>query len=336
MPQTKPGMKSTLLRQWAMLRMIPRLPRKIGTGELMQRLQAADFNVDLRTVQRDLNQLSEVLPLTSDLAKPQGWSWKEAAGQFDIPGMEPQVALVFHMSEMYLRSLLPVSTVDTLKPWFSVARQVLDEHGNGVAHWPDKVRVLPKGLASRAPDIADDVQCSVYQGILQGRRLAIEYGRDPDDTCDYVIDPLALVVRDRIIYLLCLFDGYQDVRQVALQRIRRADQLPDTARRPADFSLDSYIAEGEFGLIFGDQPVRLTACFLPHLEIHLRETPIADDQALEWQEDGRVILTACVPDTLEMRLWLRSFGDEVEVLGPTGLRAEFAEMARELTALYRD
>ena len=85
MPRTKPGMKSTLLRQWKMLRMIPRLPRKIGTADLMQKLEDADFNIDLRTIQRDLNQLSEVLPLTSDQAKPQGWAWKEAAEQFDIP-----------------------------------------------------------------------------------------------------------------------------------------------------------------------------------------------------------------------------------------------------------
>ena len=65
----------------------------------MEKLRAADFEVDLRTIQRDLNKLSEVLPLTSDQAKPQGWSWKEHADQFDIPGMEPQVALAFQMAE---------------------------------------------------------------------------------------------------------------------------------------------------------------------------------------------------------------------------------------------
>ena len=34
---------------------------------------------------------------------------------------------------------------------------------------------------------------------------------------------------------------------------------------------------------------------------------------------------ASVPDTLELRLWLNSFGAEVEVLGPPALREEFAE-----------
>lgn len=71
----KNTMRSTLLRQWTMLRMIPRSPRRIGTGDLFQRITDAGFAVDLRTIQRDLNNLAEVLPLAADQSKPQGWSW---------------------------------------------------------------------------------------------------------------------------------------------------------------------------------------------------------------------------------------------------------------------
>lgn len=335
MPRTKPGMKSTLLRQWKMLRMIPRLPRKIGTADLMQKLEDADFNIDLRTIQRDLNQLSEVLPLTSDQAKPQGWAWKEAAEQFDIPGMEPQVALAFHMAEVHLRSLLPASTVDTLRPWFSAAHRVLNEHGNGISRWPEKIRVLPRGLPQKAPEIDADVQAKVYQAVLQERQLQISYGREADDVRDYVIHPIALVVRTQVIYLVCVFAGFDDIRQLAMQRIHSAEILEQLVAKPAGFALDDYIAQGAFGLVFGDEPLPLEARFMGHLAIHLRETPIAEDQVIEDIDENFVRLTASVPDTLELRLWLKSFGEEVEVLGPPELRDEFAEQAKRMAKLYR-
>ena len=335
MPRTKPGMKSTLLRQWKMLRMIPRLPRKIGTADLMQKLEDADFTVDLRTIQRDLNQLSEVLPLTSDQAKPQGWAWKEAAEQFDIPGMEPQVALAFHMAEVHLRSLLPASTVDTLGPWFSAAHRVLDEHGNGIAHWPEKLRVLPRGLPQKAPEIDAEVQAKVYQAVLQELRLQINYGREANGRRDHVIHPIALVVRNQIVYLVCVFDGFDDIRQLAMQRIHSAEVLDDPVQKPAGFCLDDYIAQGAFGLVFGEAFLRLDARLMRHLEIHLRETPIADDQVIEEIDDDYFCLTATVPDTLELRIWLNGFGEEIEVLGPPALRDEFARRAKQMAGLYR-
>jgi predicted DNA-binding transcriptional regulator YafY len=126
---------STLQRQWTMLRAIPRPPRVVGTSELIARLTDAGFDVDLRTVQRDLNNLSEVMPLASDQHKPQGWSWLPNAGQFDMPGLEPQAALAFLMAEAHLCSVLPTSTLDSLRPWFDTARAVLDEHGNSLAKW---------------------------------------------------------------------------------------------------------------------------------------------------------------------------------------------------------
>lgn len=335
MPRAKTGMKSTLLRQWKMLRMIPRLPRKIGTSELMEKLEAADFNIDLRTIQRDLNQLSEVLPLTADMAKPQGWSWKEAAEQFDIPGMEPQVALTFHMAEIHMRRLLPASTVDTLKPWFSAAHRVLNEHGNGISRWPEKIRVLPRGLPQKAPEINPDVLAKVYQAVLQDRKLKIEYWREIEESRQYVIHPMALVVRDQIIYLVCVFDGFDDIRQLAMQRVYAAEVLSQTSEPQPSFVLDDYIAEGAFGFIFGDKALQLKARFMSHVAIHLQETPIAEDQRLEEIDENFVLLSATVPDTRELRMWLMTFADEVEVLEPVLLRQEFAEHAQRLLAFYQ-
>ncbi|MDD3609477.1 MAG: WYL domain-containing protein, partial [Halothiobacillaceae bacterium] len=78
-------MSETLLRQWAMLRFIPRAPRRIDTKTLQDKLSAAGYDINLRSIQRDLNKLSQVLPLVGDEHKPQGWSWQADAAVFDVP-----------------------------------------------------------------------------------------------------------------------------------------------------------------------------------------------------------------------------------------------------------
>ena len=72
--------KDTLLRQWVMLRHIPRGPRRIDTATLRKHLLAAGFDITLRSIQRDLVNLSTILPLAADNAKPQGWYWLPDCG----------------------------------------------------------------------------------------------------------------------------------------------------------------------------------------------------------------------------------------------------------------
>jgi predicted DNA-binding transcriptional regulator YafY len=329
---------STLQRQWNMLRVIPRLPRVIGTSELIARLANAGYDVNLRTIQRDLNTLSEVMPLASDQHKPQGWGWLPNAGQFDIPGLEPQAALAFLMAEVHLHSVLPASTLESLRPWFDTAHAVLDEHGNGLAKWPNKIRVLPRGLPIKVPAIRPEVQAAVYQAVLQDCKLSIIYGANSgkavDDEPRRIVSPLALVVRDGVVYLVCVYEGYSDPRQLALHRMRAADLLNDPALRPKGFSIDGYIAEGEFGIPLNPRPIKLEAEFYRGVAIHLYESPIAEDQTIRDVDEDNVLLRATVPDTLELRLWLKSFGDDVAILKPASLRREFRDMADNLKDYY--
>ena len=323
--------------------MIPREPCRVGTSELVERLASAGFEVDLRTIQRDLNKLSEVLPLASDEHKPQGWYWLKTAHQFDIPGLEPQAALAFHMAEAHLQSALPASTLASLKPWFDTARGVLDQHGNGLAKWPNKVRILPRGLPVKIPTILPEVQAAAYQAVLQDCKLRITYGRngaaDKNEAAEqpvHVVSPLALVLRDGIVYLVCVYDGYNDIRQLAMHRMRAAELLIDPATRPKGFSIDNYIAEGEFGIPLNPGPIKLEAEFLRRVAIYLQESPISDDQTITDVDEDNILLRATVPDTLELRLWLKSFGDDVAVEKPAALRKEFWAMAGNLKAYYQD
>ena len=44
----------TVSRQWDILNLIPRLPRTISARDIHERLPSAEYDVSLRTIQRDL------------------------------------------------------------------------------------------------------------------------------------------------------------------------------------------------------------------------------------------------------------------------------------------
>lgn len=65
----------TVLRYLLMLRHIPKQPQKIDVNTLRERLAEQGVDVSVRTIQRNLIELSEVFPLTTDERnKPFGWS----------------------------------------------------------------------------------------------------------------------------------------------------------------------------------------------------------------------------------------------------------------------
>ena len=109
--------------------------------------------------------------------------------------------------------------------------------------------------------------------------------------------------------------------------------LAAPVNRPAGFDLDAYIASGAFGYPVGGA-IRLEALFSEGAAFHLGERPLSEDQRLEPTDDGRVLLTATVQDTSELRWWLLGFGDQVEVLAPESIREEMARIARNMDAKY--
>jgi predicted DNA-binding transcriptional regulator YafY len=73
-------MGATILRQWMVLAMLPRPPRRIDTAAIAARLRERGIEVCRRTIQRDLLELAEIFPIVADeCARPYGWAWSDDA-----------------------------------------------------------------------------------------------------------------------------------------------------------------------------------------------------------------------------------------------------------------
>lgn len=331
-------MSETLLRQWEMLRSIPRAPAKVTVATLLAKLGAAGFKTTKRTVQRELNMLSNIFPLTSDdRSIPYGWSWASNAPAFDLPTMDGPTALTVRMIEQFIPSLLPPIIREQLAPQFARARAVLDGNpGNALSHWANCVRVVPREMPLLPPKFNNDAVRVVYDALLDGRRFTADYrsrAAEIDEVQSYEVSPLGLVARGTLLYLVCTLWNYQDIRQLALHRVVSATLSQKSVSKPHSFDLDRYIEQGEFQYPVGPT-IQFKARFSRAAAAHLYETPISEDQVIESFDTDHVIVTATVKDTLQLEWWLSGLVTSVEVLQPLELRARIIEQIRDATQHY--
>lgn len=328
---------NTLLRHWQMLSLVPRAPRKVDAATLESQLGERGFEVDRRSIQRDLVKLSAHFPLVSDeRSKPYGWSWSRDAKLFDVPGMDLHTALAFALAAEHLAHLLPRTTLHYLEPHFSRARMVLDAiEDNDLRLWRDSVRALPSGLPMAPPSIDQAVLEAVHDGLLHRRQLDLSYRpRTNDEVRRYQASPLGLVYRDSVAYLLCALFSYDNVVQLAVHRMVEAAVTAEPTRVPTGFDLDRYIESGEFGFLMGNEPLQLVMLLDKRAAVRLFETPLSADQRLCTVEDGRVEVRATVADTAQLRVWLRGHGALCEVVEPVDLRNSIAHELASAVAQY--
>ncbi len=330
--------KNTVMRQWHMLRMIPR-QGKVTVQQLRDRLARDGYEATERTIQRDLLEFCGLFPLQlDDRDRPYGWSWDKNARAFDLPGLTVSEAITLALVEQHLHFLLPASALEQLKPQFRAARERLNHEPKprGTKSWLDKVRAVPPVQPLLAPKIDPAVQDAISQALLEERQVAIHYRkRGTSKAEEYHLHPLALVQRGTLIYLYCRLFDYKEPRTLAMHRIVDARVLDERTKYPADFSIDKTIEQGVWGFGAG-KSIKLELLFDPKSAEHLYETPLSNDQTIDELPDKRCRVVATVVDTPQLRWWLRAFAESVEVVRPIELRKAMAESSRRLAAHYAD
>jgi predicted DNA-binding transcriptional regulator YafY len=323
-----PGRIETFYRRVRMLSLIPRHPATMTTSEIADRLGRQGFETDRRTVQRDLKELADsplvALGCDDEDGREYRWFWPTEAPRTEFPTMSPATALSFLMVEQFMDKLLPPALHEQLQDYFDSARNVLrseDPEHRAAAEWPDKVRVVPPGQPLLAPEIPPDILRGIYQAVLDNRRFRATYHPRSEDgkERDYVVNPLALVVRNHLIYLIATLWDYDDIKHLPLHRFRQVTLLDQSSRKPDDFDLDAHLYQSRAFDIPDPKgrKIKLISRFKKEAAYHLHETPLSDDQSIEPDGEGWVRLTATVLDTEQLWWWLNGFGDNVEIMEPT-------------------
>ncbi|TYC63798.1 WYL domain-containing protein [Marinobacter sp. BW6] len=317
-------MSETAVRYLTMLRMVPRFPKSITTTELAERLNEREMPVTKRSIQRDLEKLSTYFPLLVDAdARPYRWSFEREATLNIIPALDLPAALTFELARAYLRPMLPPRALSHLQPHFDEAHRALLREKSPLGKWPNRVRVINRGLGGQRPDIDADVLETVTEALLREFQCKLTYqARNWPKPEEILVHPLGLIFRDPNVYLIGTIEGREGVRQLVLHRASGGELVEQPLERPEGFDLDLYISSGAMGILHSREPIFLhLRCDKPVLN-HLIESPLGFDQVTTDINENVFEITVTVGDTQDLRWWLAAQAVHCDILEPAWLRQE--------------
>lgn len=303
----------TVLLAVELLRRIPR-GRKVTASELHRQLKDAGIDRDLRTIQRQLEMLSEHFEIErDDRSKPYGYRWLEQAKALAVPNLTPQESLLLQLAEEHLKNLLPARLIKSMEGFFSQAKRNLGPESSArlEREWPGKVRVVATSQPLLPPKIVPGVFEIVSDGLYNNRWLHLDYRNSGGKRNKVEVMPLGLVQQGPRLYLVCRYRGYDNERNLALHRILSAEMSTLTFDRPKEFDLKKYDDDGRFGFGEGEK-MQLTFRIERNAGFHLLESPLSSDQQVVELNDRQLEITATVIDSAMLEWWLRGFGDAIE------------------------
>lgn len=316
----RPDNLETLHLSLELLKRIPR-QRKVSASELHTQLSEAGFLRDIRSIQRQLESLAQHFDIECDnSSRPYGYRWKQSAPGLSLPGLTEQESLLLSLAEQNLRNQLPSSLMRSLRGFFDQARRNLSPAQTGAAarkarEWLHKVRVVSATLPMVPPRIAPTVFEQVSHALYNNVWLEITYTNIDGKRTQSRVMPLGLAQQGVRMFMPCIFQGHEDIRNLVLHRIQKAQATTLSFQRPADFDLQQYDDHGRFAFGKGRQ-LKVHLLVSDRLAALLTESPLATDQQITPQAKDGHELRATITDSSLLVWWIRSQGDEVKVISP--------------------
>lgn len=308
-------------RQWQILQMVPVRPPGVSARHLVEQLDAAGIKISKRTVERDLNELSLIFDLCNATFQSDGTQgWYFATNRIPVIGSIDHLdAMLLVLAGDVLDQMLPIEAYRSIATRIEKAREKLGAmHNTPLANWLSKVRYVAPSMTQLRPKVNPDVLLSVQQSLLTERRLIVRYHGFSQTRSNLELNPLALVLRGPVLYLVATAFNYNDIRLYGLHRMRSAQLSDAPTTVPENFSIDAYLNAGAMQFIT-EGSIELVAEISEQLARLLGETPIDKSQAIQ-QVDDKWRLSATVQDSWQLRSWILSQGPELTVLKPDSLR----------------
>ena len=202
-------MSDTILRQMNMLGLIPRFPEKTFTNKIKDELSDLGYETTIRTIQRDLIELSRSFPLVSDeRSYPFGWSWKKDAKGYESPAMDPIQALTFSLAAQYLEPLMPKANFKRIEIFFERAENILlGSEKSKLARWRNRVKVIPESIRFKEPVVNVEIRQKLYRAVFEGTQIKGLYkNRGEKFPKKRHIHPLGIVIKGSMHYLICMME----------------------------------------------------------------------------------------------------------------------------------
>ena len=289
--------------------------------ELATRLEVSE-----RTIHRDMEALSTAgVPVIAERGSGGGWSLLESY-RTNLTGLNlSEVQALFIAAPSHLMADLGLRQASETALIKLLASLPGDRSRHDAAFMRERIHIDGAGWQQETEQVI--LLPVVQEALWQERQLKLSYQRNDDCMVERVVDPLGLVAKGRIWYLVAAVDG--QTRTYRVSRMQGAELMPDNAVRPPDFDLAAFWRESmndfkanlpRYCTTFCVDPAILPEMrYMGHIEfVH----PAGEDgwQAVEMRFDV----------ALQARAFALGFGGQIKVLSPPELRETIRRLAEEV------
>jgi predicted DNA-binding transcriptional regulator YafY len=301
--------------------------RMLSARELARRLEVSE-----RTILRDMEALGAAgIPVVAERGAGGGWRLLEEY-RTNLTGLnEAEIqALFLTRPPRLLEDLGLGRAADAGLIKLLAALPAFSRRGAEYAH--ERIYIDTGGWRQSEDDVAQ--LPALQEAVWRERRLRLTYARADGSTVDRLVDPLGLVAKGSLWYLIAAVDG--DLRTYRVSRVRAAALTDEPCKRPAGFDLAAYweqsSAQFKANLPRYPATLRVDPALLPRLRTEGRFARIERESAPD--ADGWVRLDMLLEGEQHACEYVLGFGMQIEVLHPAELREHVIRMAEAIVAFY--
>ena len=320
------GKRDRLARMLRVVTVLRGHPDGIRPSEIARRV-----NVATRTVYRDLRALEEEVGVAV-------WSDDGRWGVVSEEFLPPLKLTLDEAMAVVLSARLMARYADKYDPDLAAAFEKLEE---GLPRpLAEHVERTLDDLAQRPRDAAFSERVHRLTRAWAERRvvsLAYEPARYAPEAAarqaivhPYLIEPS---LQTHALYLIGWDETRGALRTFKIERIRDVALTPRTFDLPEGDRVETQLRRA-WDIIADQPPTSVVLRFSPAVAARVEETTWHPSQKIERATDGSLVWRATVAGTIEIRLWILSWGDDVEVLEPDDLREGVALTHRRAAERY--
>jgi predicted DNA-binding transcriptional regulator YafY len=301
--------------------------RRMTARELAQRLEVSE-----RTIHRDMEALSTAgIPVYAERGTGGGWCMLEGY-RTNLTGLHPDEIRTLFLSgpsrvlaDLGLRQASGAALIKLLAALPSThrhdAEQVRQRIHVDIAGWHPS----EENLASLP---------TLQEAIWKERKLLMLYGRDHNSIVERLVDPLGLVAKGSVWYLVAAVEN--EMRTYRVSRVQNATITEQPCVRPTSFDLAAYWEEAKTRFVSRLPEyrvfVRADAGILAQMRYAGRYSRI--EQVDPADADGWSPVALRFETEEDACAFILGFGPRIEVIEPQALRAKVRELAEGVAALY--
>jgi len=303
---------------------IKSLPHGITVKEL-----AKLCGVSVRTIQRDLNTLQ------NDLKIPIAQE-KNRYSILDDYILPPVFFTLYEAVALFLASRLAIRHTDESNP--HVADALYKISGVLPEDLADKIKRSVNTIRNKRtnPDFIQIFEQISLAWTTHSQVIMQYQSLHSLDTKEWILEPYFIEMSGigDSTYVIghAIREGRDGVITFKLDRIKKLEFTGKNYEIPPNLEIEKYL-DSSWGVVWGDE-IEVLLKFSPQVTRRVKESVWHPSQILTDLPEGGCLLNLQVGSLLEITPWIRSWGPDVEVIGPPELRERFCSWSKQLYGIY--